>query len=483
MKKDRTRRLTCFMTESRRFITVVFLIALPFIMSAANNAQTEPDDREDAVAVFNQAQDAHEKGDLTAAIELYKKALKIVPEFAEAEYQSGVAYLALHNSEQAERAFRRAVEIRPDWTLPMTGLGSLLVERGQFAEADTLLTRSVELDPQNFPAFAALAELRLKTKASPATLQGLLDKLSPLTVKANPSASLWSARAALENALGKRDAAKSSLINALAIDPKNLFALTELANIAFAEGDTVRASEVVDKIEKIAPTTGTTKLLRARVLAADGKTAGALKLIETIEPATPGVAEFKARLLVAGSDNALELEKLLAADQKNASILGRLCKLHRVDNPPKALDYCRRAVESDPKNIDHVIGYGAALVQARSFDSAVGLFRKLIAVAPDNSTAHANLASALFALKRYNEAKVEYQWLIGRQPDLVAAYYLLGITHDHLAEYLDAMANYQQFLRLADPAKNQLEIDKVNLRLPALQRQLKDSKGKRGHIK
>jgi len=111
------------------------------------------------------------------------------------------------------------------------------------------------------------------------------------------------------------------------------------------------------------------------------------------------------------------------------------------------------------------------------YDQAIGLFRKLIGIAPDNSTSHANLATALFQSRRYAEAKTEYQWLVAKQPDLAAAYYFLAITHDQLAEYLDAMANYQQFLRIADPVKSQLEIEKVKLRLPVLQKQIKGKKG------
>ena len=81
-------------------------------------------------------------------------------------------------------------------------------------------------------------------------------------------------------------------------------------------------------------------------------------------------------------------------------------------------------------------------------------------------------------LKRYAEAKIEYQWIAARMPDNAIAHFLLAVSHDQLAEYLDAMANYQQFLRLADPAKNQLEIEKVNLRLPSLQKQIMEMKKK-----
>ena len=92
----------------------------------------------------------------------------------------------------------------------------------------------------------------------------------------------------------------------------------------------------------------------------------------------------------------------------------------------------------------------------------------------------ANLATALFQLKRYNEAKVQFTWLVEKQPSNVAAYFFLAISHDELREYGDAMANYQAFLRLADPKVNQLEIDKVNLRLPTLQKQLDSGKGQKG---
>ena len=67
-----------------------------------------------------------------------------------------------------------------------------------------------------------------------------------------------------------------------------------------------------------------------------------------------------------------------------------------------------------------------------------------------------------------------------KQPNLPAAYYFLGITHDELGEYMDAMANYQQFLRLADPAASKLEIEKVNLRLPDAAKTAKGRKGKKG---
>jgi tetratricopeptide (TPR) repeat protein len=53
------------------------------------HAQETDDPIQDAVAIFNQAQELHEKGDISGAIALYTKALKVFPDFPEAEYQCG----------------------------------------------------------------------------------------------------------------------------------------------------------------------------------------------------------------------------------------------------------------------------------------------------------------------------------------------------------------------------------------------------------
>lgn len=460
------------------FVFFSLLISVPVLASHGVYAQNGSNDAEDPVNLFNKGQDVHEKGDLNSAIDYYQRALKLNPAFPEAAFQIGVAYQAMGNIPEAESYYQKAVDLRPDWTLALTALGSILSDRGEYQKAEAFLSKALELDEQNFPALAALAEVRLKSNSSPTELSELLVKIEAQTKKANPTAALWSARAALENALGKSDSARLSIAKAIAIDPKNRYALESSAVIAMADGDLVRANEAVLELEKIAPRSPGTKLMRARVLASEGKAAESLKILDSIGNDLAGVRQLRSRIAMGTSENVPELEAALKSDPKNATVLGRLCSVYRVSSPGKALEYCRLASEADPTNIDHAIGFGAALLQANQYEQAVQFFRKLIVLAPDNSSAHADLATALFQLKRYPEAKAEFHWLTAQQPNLVVAYYFLGIIHDQLAEYMDAMANYQQFLRLADPEKNKIEIEKVNLRLPILQRQIRAKKGK-----
>ncbi len=451
------------------FFTLFFL----FIFAVGVFAQSE-DSEQDPVAIFNLGQEAHEKGNFPAAIKLYEEALKIAPEFPEAEYQKGNAFLSLGKIPEAEDSYRKAVELREDWTLAMAALGSLLVRNNEFTEAETVLTKAVKLDEMNFPAISALTELRLKTKSDAKNLRELYVKVKNLTEKAKPTSSIWASRAALENALGDKNSAKTSLNRAIEIDAKNQFALTERANIALAEGDTTRAKEIVKSMTDARDV----KILSAGISLAEGKTDEALKIIDSISNPNEEVLTMRANIILNSSGNVADLEKQLINDAKNATILARLCSLLRVENPAKALSYCQLASEAEPSNINHAIGFGAALVQATKYPEAIGLFTKLKNFAPDNSTVRANLATALFQAKRYGEAKSEFQWLTEKQSDLAIAFYYLGIIHDQLAEYLDAMANYQQFLRIADAEKAKLEIEKTNLRLPALQKLIKEKKPK-----
>lgn len=462
------------------FRLLAVVLAVIVLLAAPSPAQDEEADASaDAVALFQKGQDAHEKGEFVAAIELYQKAIAAVSQFPEAEYQRGHALLSLGRRDDAEKAFRRAVELRPDWTLALANLGSLLVGKGKYEEADRMLTKAVTLDDQNTLAYSALTELRLNSRAKPEELRDLLARLTSLTGKAKPTAAAWAARAALEVALGERASSRASFEKALQMDPANQFALAAKAGAALDEGDLSGAEGVIRTLESISPAAPSVRALRSRLLFAGGNADEAVALLASIENPSPEIVALRDRMLLSKNENAAELEKQLEKSPGDAFVLGRLCAVNRTIDPGKALAYCRRAAESDPSNIAHAIGFGAALVQAKMHTEAVALLRRLQPMSPDNVTLRANLATALFQLKRFAEAKAEYRWITEKMPSSPAAYYFLAIVHDQLTEYEDAMANYQLFLRHADAEKNKLEIEKVNLRMPVLQKQIKEKKGKR----
>lgn len=464
--------------RSRALASILLIGTFAFLVSFPAFGQDE-EKSDDPVAVFNEAQNLHEKGDLAGAIKLYEKALKIEPAFPEAQYQIGAAQLMLGKKDEAEKSFRLAIDLRTDWTLPMTGLGSLLIDKGQLTEAERLLVRAIGLEPLNSVALTALTELRINSKAPSSELEKLLTPITTLTGKGNATPALWSARAALENALQKRSAAKTSILKALETDPRNRSALFLLADIALFEGDVARAKDLAVRVEALSAPSDQLKLLRASIFASEGRYDEAAAQLDSMQKQSAASTELRSKLVTARSTKTADLEKLYEKDPGDAFVLGRFCNLYRRENPEKALFYCRKAADAEPGNVDHAVGFGAALVQAKQFETAVGILRKILEIVPDNFTAHANLATALFQLKRFAEAKTEFEWLTAAQPRSPGAYLFLGIIHDEAGEFMDAMANYQLYLKLADPDANKLDIEKVNLRLPQLQKLLKDGKGKK----
>jgi tetratricopeptide (TPR) repeat protein len=310
------------------------------------------------------------------------------------------------------------------------------------------------------------------------------------TIDPDAPASTWFLRGTAERATGDKVAALSSFDRALQLDPANLSALLERAEIRISTGDNERALADL----KIAETLIKGDKAIASRLAADYELAGkpdqAKRVAEAagLSQATP--VSNDGTLKVVGTPEEIEaansddpavalkaLENLLAKNPNNAMLLARLGVAYRTVNANRSLDYYKRAAEKEPANPDYATGYSSALVQARRFAEAAGILRRVIQIAPNNYVAHANLATALYELKQFAAAVAEYEWLLKAKPDLHVAYYFIATAHDYLGEYDQALEAYESFLARADAKANQLELEKVKLRLPSLRRQIQLGQG------
>src|SRR6184192_1523095 len=110
----------------------------------ATNGETDP------VKLFEKGQDAHAKNDYKLAIQLYEAAIKLKPEFPEAEFQRAMALLVTNRKAEAIEGFNRAVALRPDWALAYSKFGTFLGSYGNDpAAAEPILRRAIELNPRD----------------------------------------------------------------------------------------------------------------------------------------------------------------------------------------------------------------------------------------------------------------------------------------------------------------------------------------------
>ena len=82
------------------------------------------------------------------ALEDFQSALAAAPGYYEACYQVGMAYLSLGRRDDAEASFRKSIELSGDrYSEPEVGLGTLMLDRRDFAQGEKAVRRGVELNP------------------------------------------------------------------------------------------------------------------------------------------------------------------------------------------------------------------------------------------------------------------------------------------------------------------------------------------------
>ncbi|HYE13053.1 MAG TPA: tetratricopeptide repeat protein, partial [Pyrinomonadaceae bacterium] len=434
------------MLPSFRPLAAAALFALVFACAPSSLAQERDEFGEaaaDPVKLFNQGQDAHARKEYELALEFYEEALKLRPEFPEAEHQRGVALVALKRLPEAEAAFRRAMQLRPAWALPPLTLGLALArEPGRAADAEALLRRVLEIDAKSTHALSALAEFRARAgdKAEALALLRRATDASP------GDAALWLARGAAEREAKDNSAAVKSFERALAIEPSNTAARMVRAELLIESGDAARASEELKSLEAAAKSDASLLISLANLYGMAGRAEDAQRVYESLpEEAKASDAGRRLgdalRVRCEDTQEAREsLEKLVARDPKNASALACLGKLYRTSAPERSLEYYGRAARLKPDDADYATGYAAALIQLRRFTEAAGILQQVLKAAPEHYEAHANFAAALYELKLYKQAIVEYKWIERARPELAIVHFLTGTAHDRLGEFEEALA-------------------------------------------
>jgi tetratricopeptide (TPR) repeat protein len=123
-----------------------------------------------AVDEYEKAMKEASKGNRAKAVDGLQRAVKLAPDFYEAQHTLGVQYLALEKYDDAETALLKARDLSPKAAEPLVNLGTLYYVRGEgqsdagraeeaattFQKAADLLEESVRRNPLSAPAQSKL---------------------------------------------------------------------------------------------------------------------------------------------------------------------------------------------------------------------------------------------------------------------------------------------------------------------------------------
>jgi tetratricopeptide (TPR) repeat protein len=129
-------------------------IAYALVESMAKNtaAPMETEDTNSNSADQNEPAKTESQKAFIKAVNAYKKLVDQNSEDDVAYYNLGRAYSKLNKDEDAEKALKQAVKLKPDSTEYQTELGDILIKLAKYPEAVVALKKAVELDSENLIA-------------------------------------------------------------------------------------------------------------------------------------------------------------------------------------------------------------------------------------------------------------------------------------------------------------------------------------------
>jgi Flp pilus assembly protein TadD len=99
------------------------------------------------VRLNRQASNAFNQGNNEDALKLLIKAERQYAFYEVTYHNLGNVFQALHRDDDAEKAFRRAIELKPTFVEAMNDLAALLVKKGDREEAEAILRKAIAIKP------------------------------------------------------------------------------------------------------------------------------------------------------------------------------------------------------------------------------------------------------------------------------------------------------------------------------------------------
>ncbi|WP_269603930.1 tetratricopeptide repeat protein [Prochlorococcus marinus] len=112
-----------------------------------------------ADAHYNLANLLQAIGKLQEGEVLYRKAIQIQPDYAEAHLNLGNILRDLGKLQDAELSYRKAIEIKPDYADAHYNLGNILRDLGKLKEAELSTRKAIEIQPDYAEAYSNLGNI------------------------------------------------------------------------------------------------------------------------------------------------------------------------------------------------------------------------------------------------------------------------------------------------------------------------------------
>lgn len=201
--------------------------------SGASSAGPSPEQLALRRDLSREAQAAIDRRDWPAALDALGRLAAAEPRSAEVHHRLGSVWQAQGRPDYAEHAYRKALELDPDYAAALVGLGQVEAQLGRLVGSLEHLDLAIELDPARGEAHLARGQ----------TLE----------------------------ALGRSDEALAAYFRALEFEPTSTAAMLRVATVQLAYGRSEQALARLDQILELTPDDPEARWRRGRAYLALGR--------------------------------------------------------------------------------------------------------------------------------------------------------------------------------------------------------------------
>ena len=417
---------------------------------------------------------------------------------------AGESFMQVRNFGKAEEYFTKATELSPKTAALRTSLGLSKLAQGQREQAVTDMEMATTLDPKSQSSGVTLVRTALGMKQYDKALAAVLalEKEQPdNALVQNMKGGVYLARsdmagartaftraaalqktyfapvanlAQMDLAEKKPEEARKRLEAFVALDKKNIAAMTALAELAGSQGNMAQAQTWLERAAAENPDLPEPGMRLSAHYMKSGDKPKALTLVrklQTANPTNPDLIDMLGQAQVANNDAAGALEsysKLAALMPKSARAQLRLASVHLLlKNNAAAAEDVKRAIALEPDNAQARLAQVDLAVRSGKPDEALAIVRALQKETPASAVNYVVEGDLLMLQKKPEPAIAAYQkgYALGKSPQLLLK---LNQTMRMSGKVKEAEAQLAQFIK-ETPNEPVVQMYQAELQLAAKQ--------------
>ncbi|MGH0183183.1 UNVERIFIED_CONTAM: hypothetical protein FKN15_011497 [Acipenser sinensis] len=330
-------------------------------------------------------------GDMEGAVQAYVSALQYNPDLYCVRSDLGNLLKALGRLEEAKACYLKAIETQPNFAVAWSNLGCVFNAQGEIWLAIHHFEKAVTLDPNFLDAYINLGNVLKEARIFDRAVAGYLRALSLSPNHAVVHGNL----ACVYYEQGLIDLAIDTYRRAIELQPHFPDAYCNLANALKEKGNVAEAEECYNTALRLCPTHADSLNNLANIKREQGNIEEAVRLYR----------------------KALEVFPEFAAAHSNlASVLQQQGKLQ------EALMHYKEAIRISPTFADAYSNMGNTLKEMQDIQGALQCYTRAIQINPAFADAHSNLASIHKDSGNIPEAIASYRTALKLKPDFPDAY-------------------------------------------------------------